>query len=146
MKTILEAKDHLRKNYESGTSCPVCSQLVKAYKRKLNANMCKALAIIYTRTQTSNYIHVQQEFTKLGLRATTMDYTYLEKWKLIETDPDNNGFWRITNKGKLFIKDWLDVPAYCLVYGGKVYDWSDELVTMSKALTTKFKLAEVLNI
>ena len=146
MKTILEAKDHLRKNYESGTSCPCCGQLVKAYKRKLNANMCRALAIIYTRTEHGIYIHVQNEFTTLGLRATAMDYTYLEKWKFIEVNPDQSGHWRITNKGKAFVEDTVVVPAYCLVYGGTVYEWATDYVNMTEALTTRFKLEDVLNV
>ena len=147
MKTILEAKNHLRENYESGTSCPVCSQLVKAYKRKLNANMCRALAIIYARTnENSIYIHVQNEFTLLGLRATAMDYTYLEKWKFIEVNPDQSGHWRVTDKGKAFVEDTLVVPAYCLVYAGNVYKWSTNTVNMTEALTTRFKLEDVLDL
>ena len=147
MKTILEAKDHLRKHYESGTSCPACGQLVKAYKRKLNANMCRALAIIYTRTkENSIYIHVQNEFTTLGLRATAMDYTYLEKWKFIEVDPTKSGHWRVTNKGKAFVEDTIVVPSYCLVYAGNVYEWSTEQVNMTEALTSRFKLSEVMDL
>jgi len=147
MKTILEAKDHLRNNYESGTSCPACGQLVKAYKRKLNANMCRALAIIYARTNESSiYIHVQNEFTTLGLRATAMDYTYLEKWKFIEVNPDKSGHWRVTDKGRAFVEDTLVVPSYCLVYAGNVYEWSTDTVNMTEALTTRFKLSEVLDL
>ena len=147
MKTILEAKDHLRNNYESGTSCPACGQLVKAYKRKLNANMCRALAIIYARTNESGiYIHVQNEFTTLGLRATAMDYTYLEKWKFIEVNPDKSGHWRVTDKGRAFVEDTLVVPSYCLVYAGNVYEWSTDTVNMTEALTTRFKLSEVLDL
>ena len=146
MKTILEAKDHLRNKFKTGTSCPCCGQLVKAYKRKLNANMCKALAIIYTRTNDGVYMHVQNVFSLLKLRATAMDYSYLEKWKFIESDPNNNGHWRITDKGKSFIQDHLVVPAYCLVYGGEVYEWSTDTVNMSEALTKRFKLEEVMQI
>ena len=146
MKTILEAKSHLRKNFKSGTNCPACGQLVKAYKRKLNANMCKALAIIYTRTGDGVYIHVQNVFSLMGLRATAMDYSYLEKWKFIETDPNNNGYWRVTKKGKEFITNQLTVPAYCLVYGGEVYEWADEKVDVEKALTKQFKLADIMQI
>ena len=112
MKTILEVKDHLRKHYESGTNCPACGQLVKAYKRKLNSNMCRALAIIYSRTKSAGiYIHVQNEFTLLGLRATAMDYTYLEKWKFIEANPDKSGHWRVTDKGKAFVEGFKPVKV-----------------------------------
>ena len=145
MKTILEAKDHLRKNYKSGASCPACGQLVKAYKRKLNSNMCKALAIIYNRTTDGSTIHVQNTFSDLGLRATTMDYTHLEKWGFIETG-DVHGHWKITKKGKDFLANQSVASAYCLVYAGKVYEWSSEMITIEEALTKRFKLTDVMQL
>ncbi len=32
MRTIAEAKQHLRKNFKTGTKCPCCNKYVKAYK------------------------------------------------------------------------------------------------------------------
>ena len=49
-----------------------------------------------------------------------MDYAYLEKWNLIEAGQDN-GYWKITQRGKEFVEDDIDLPDHCLVYNGNVY-------------------------
>lgn len=144
-KTLAEAKQFLRKNFQSGTECPCCGRYVKAYKRKLNAGMARALIIIYKLTKNGNRIHVQSKFTELGLRATTMDYAYLEKWNLIEAGQDN-GYWKITQRGKEFVEDDIDLPEYCLVYNGNVYQWSNDQINIETALTEEFDLEETMKI
>ena len=144
-KTLAEAKQYLRDNFKSGTECPCCGKYVKAYKRKLNAGMARALIIIYKLTKDGNSIHVQSKFTELGLRATTMDYAYLEKWSLIE-QKGSNGYWKVTDRGKSFVEDDIDLPDYCLVYNGKVYKWSDNSINIETALTEEFNLEEVMKI
>ena len=141
-----KAKQKLRENFEAGIECPCCGRLVKAYKRKLNSGMARALIIIHKLTKDGTYIHVQNEFVKLGLKATTMDYAYAEKWKFIYADPDQNGYWRITSKGSDFVYDEINVPEYCLVYNGKVYKWSDNDISIKTALTTSFDYAELMKI
>jgi len=144
-KTLAEAKQYLRNNFKTGTECPCCGKYVKAYKRKLNAGMCRALIIIYKLTKNGNTIHVQSKFTELGLRATTMDYAYLEKWSLIEQKGDN-GYWKVTQRGKEFVEDDIDLPEYALVYNGNVYKWADNLVNIETALTEEFYLEEIMKI
>ena len=144
-KTLAEAKQYLRDNFKTGTECPCCGKYVKAYKRKLNAGMARALIIIYKLTKDGNSVHVQSEFTKLGLRATTMDYAYLEKWSLIEQS-GSNGYWKITQRGKEFVEDDIDLPEYALVYNGNVYKWADNLVNIETALTEEFDLDEIIKI
>jgi len=144
-KTLAEAKQYLRNNFKTGTECPCCGKYVKAYKRKLNAGMCRALIIIYKLTKNGNTIHVQSKFTELGLRATTMDYAYLEKWSLIEQKGDN-GYWKVTQRGKEFVEDDIDLPEYALVYNGNVYKWADNLVNIETALTEEFDLEEIMKI
>lgn len=145
LKTLAEAKQYLRKNFKAGASCPCCGKYVKAYKRKLNAGMARALIIIYKLTKNGNSIHVQDRFTKLGLRATTMDYAYLEKWNLIQSHV-TNGYWSITQLGKEFVEDDIDLPDYCLVYNTKVYHWSDTLINIDTALTEEFDIDEIMKI
>ena len=144
-KTLAEAKQFLRDNFKTGTECPCCGKYVKAYKRKLNAGMARALIIIYKLTNNGSSIHVQSKFTELGLRATTMDYGYLEKWSLIE-QKGSNGYWRITQRGKEFVEDDIDLPDHCLVYNSKVYKWSQNHINIETALTEEFDLEEIMKI
>ena len=146
MKTIAEAKQHLRTSFKDGTECPCCGKYVKAYKRKLNSGMARALILIYNLTKDGKYVHIQDEFIKLKLRATTMDYAYAEKWKLIESDLDQNGYWRITQLGKSFVLNQIDLPEYCLVYNGNVYKWADDKIGIKTALTISFDYNELMSI
>ena len=147
MKSLSEAKQHLRDGFEAGTECPCCGRFVKAYKRKLNSGMARALIIIYKLTKDKKYIHVQHIFSSLyNLRATTMDYAYAEKWKLIESDPDQNGYWRITQLGVQFVNGILTMPEYCLVYNGNVYKWSPNRINIKTALTTAWSYDELMDI
>ena len=147
MKTIAEGKQHLRINFKEGTDCPCCGKYVKAYKRKLNSGIARSL-IIMNQLNAFNgiHIHIQDEFAKLKLRATTMDYAYAEKWKLIKADPDNNGYWTLTTLGKSFVLNQAVLPDYCLVYNGKVYSWSKSFIDIEHALTTSFDYNELMNL
>ena len=58
MNTIAEAKQYLRKNFKEGTVCPCCDKYVKAYKRKLNSGIARALIIMYKLgAYNGKYIH-----------------------------------------------------------------------------------------
>ena len=148
MKTIAEGKQHLRTSFKEGTNCPCCGKYVKAYKRKLNSGISRSLIIMYKLgALDGHYIHVQGDFQTLyKLRATTMDYAYAEKWKLIKADPDNNGYWSLTNRGKEFVLNQIDLPEYCLVYNGKVYKWADNHISIKTALTISFDYDELMNL
>ncbi len=146
MKTILEAKQYLRDNFKTGATCPCCNKYVKAYKRKLNSGIARALIIMYKLGAVNKkYIHVQNEFAKLKLRATTMDYAYAEKWSLIE-DGDELGTWTLTDKGVDFVNNRTVLPDYCLVYNGNVYGWSKKLINIDTALTIKYDYDEMMDI
>ena len=147
MKTLIEAKQHLRTSFKDGTECPCCGKYVKAYKRKLNSGMARALILIYNLTKDGKYIHVQDTFSSsYKLRATTMDYAYAEKWKLIESDSNQNGYWRITQLGKAFVLNQIDLPEYCLVYNGTVIKWTNNKIGIKIALTISWSYADLMDL
>ena len=146
MKTLIEAKQHLRDNFKDGTECPCCGKYVKAYKRKLNSGIARSLIIMYKLGAETTSVHVQSEFSKLKLRATTMDYAYAEKWKLIKSDETNNGYWFLTERGRQFVLNQSYLPDHCLVYNGKVYKWSDNLINIQTALTVSFDYKKLMEI
>ena len=146
MKTITEAKQYLRSNFKTGAECPCCGKYVKAYKRKLNSGIARALILMYRLgAYNGKYIHVQNEFAKLKLRATTMDYAYAEKWKLID-DGNDIGTWTLTQRGVTFVLGQTFLPDHCLVYNGNVYSWSDDLIDIKDALTKSFDYKELMNV
>ena len=147
MKTIAEGKQHLRDNFKTGATCPCCNKYVKAYKRKLNSGIARSLIIMHNLGACGGlFIHVQDEFAKLKLRATTMDYAYAEKWKLIRAEPDKNGYWSLTDLGKAFVLNQTVLPDHCLVYNGNVYSWSNNLINIEHALTESFDYQKLMTI
>tara|TARA_R110000787_G_scaffold21864_3_gene64175 strand:- start:105 stop:566 length:462 start_codon:yes stop_codon:yes gene_type:complete len=148
MKTIIEGKQYLRDNFKTGAVCPCCDKYVKAYKRKLNSGIARSMIIMYKLNAfwfDNKYIHVQNEFAKLKLRATTMDYAYAEKWGLI-VDGDEIGTWTLTKKGVDFVANKTFLPSYCLVYNGNVYSWSEDLISIETALTDKFDYGDMMDL
>tara|TARA_R110000787_G_scaffold153516_3_gene267413 strand:- start:7517 stop:7972 length:456 start_codon:yes stop_codon:yes gene_type:complete len=146
MKSIAEGKQYLRDNFKTGAVCPCCDKYVKAYKRKLNSGIARSLIIMHKLGAVNGkYIHVQNEFAKLKLRATTMDYAYAEKWSLIK-DGDDIGTWTLTTKGASFVSNQSLLPDYCLVYNGNVYSWSDNFINIDTALSTKYDYDDMMDI
>jgi len=147
MKTINEAKLYLKNNFEKGATCPCCDQFVKAYKRIFNNNMARALALIYTLSNKGEkYIHVQKEFQILKLRATTMDYIQLERWKMIKPHPSITGYWTITEIGILFLTDKYKAASFVLVYNNKTYAYSSEIVSIKEVIKIKFSYEDLFKI
>jgi len=144
--TLKDIKKYLKDNYLNGCKCPACGQAVKAYKRTLNKGMVQSLAIIYNLTKNGNYVHVQNEFSKLGYRATSMDYIQLARWGFIVEDnvpgPNPNkgaGYWKITETGKNFLLNKnLFVSKYVIVYNNRTIEFSKEMVNVEEALGNKF--------
>ena len=154
MKTIKEEKARLRKVVlveKKQTVCGCCGQKVQLYKRTFNGNMARALALIY-KLANKDYIHVQKEFSKLNLRATSMDYIQLSRWKMIESkpnpkDPDkkDSGLWRITDYGIQFLNKSIKVPAFVYVYDNKTHSYSTLEVSIIDIIDKKFKYSELFN-
>lgn len=115
--------------------------------------MAHSLILIYKLNLNNNdFIHVQQKFSEMGIRATSLDYIQLARWGFIEPkssdrDPqaDDAGFWRITNTGKYFVQGITTAPRDVYVYNNHTEKWGIELTDIHKALGTKFDYQQLLN-
>ena len=70
------------------------------------------------------------------------DWQKLVYFKLIQSDNDIAGMYRITPHGFDFVQGNILMPKYANVLNGKVYGYSMEQIHIKKALTTKFNLTE----
>ena len=52
--------------------------------------------------------HRLKFLTKIGAN----DFSLMKYWDLIEDDQTHKGFWKITDMGKLFLKNTLAIPPY----------------------------------
>lgn len=143
--TIAQAKAWLRTRLTEGAECPVCTQHVRVYKRKLNSGMARSLIAMY-RVAGTDWVHVP---TQIGARSR--EEGKLAYWGLVEEErerrPDGGraGYWRVTAAGERFLKDWVKVPKYAYVFDGRVLGMeTNELVTIRDALGDKFDFEELM--
>jgi hypothetical protein len=144
--TLKEAKAFLNSNYEKGTQCPCCNQLVKLYKRKLNSGMARTLIELYN--CGDRFIHVKNHLREQQLN-NTHDFTLLRYWGLI-TAPDvestgqASGLWKITEKGQKFCRGEIVVNRHVLIVVNRHLGFSDEKTTIQDSLGSRFKYNELM--
>lgn len=151
-ETLEEAKQFLRDNWIEGAICPCCKQMVKLYKRKLNAGMAMGLITIYRIAPNKDYIHVPTEFTKRKINAADTEYPKLAHWGLIEEQPNDtnpekktSGFWRITDRGIDFVLRKISLQQYLHIYNGSPHSFAGGQINITKALADKFDYNQLMN-
>jgi len=160
MKTIKQAKIHLRENFDEGTDCPCCGQFVKRYKRRLSASPTACLVILYRlhkkHESWERFFHIKE----IGQATTTYpfkggiggDFAKGAWWGLIEEmekDPEDetkrtSGFWRLTKKGRRFVRGKATITKYCLTFDAKVLGFTGDQIDVHDCLTHKFNLKELM--
>lgn len=158
-ETLKEAKDYLKANWEKGIECPCCGQFVKLYRRRLNAGACRALIFMYRLDRDRKFdddwdgwIHVQQDFAKyFRVNANSMDYSQAQWWELIEAKPNvddptkrDSGYWKLTEKGRQFVKGIIEVRSHAYLYNNKMLGFTGEKMTIKTALGKRFNYEELM--
>ena len=153
--TITEGKEYLRQNWEKGTKCPCCNQFVKLYRRKLNSGMSYGLIQIYKIGMEinfkDNWMKVADELVKRQLNPANLDYSKLHYWGLLEQKPNeddktkrDSGYWKITERGKKFIRNEIKLQKYVYIYNGKIQDFDGDMVGIKDCLGNNFNYVELM--
>lgn len=146
--TLAEIKQYLNENYKDGCYCPACNQRVQMYKRKLASTMafCLIKFVLHQRKNQNQYTKFTNILNAENITPSQRaDWQKLVYFRLIQSDPDVAGMYRITPQGFDFVQGNILMPKYANVLNGKVYGYSMEQIHIKKALTTKFDLNELLN-
>ena len=151
MTTILEAKASLRANFEEGVKCPCCGQRVQEYRRKLTSSMAHGLIAAYNwhiRNPDKEWFHVS-EFDLSAFRGG--DFAKVKLWNLALEMPNPNdptkrssGMWKLSESGKMFVRNEINVPKYVYIYDNKVTRKSEEITDIMMALGDKFNYSELM--
>lgn len=142
--TLLQLKNWTRSHADEGTTCPVCEQHVKVYKRKINSGMARSLIRMYNAAGT-DWVHVP---TTIGSRSR--EEGKLRYWGLVEEElerrPDGgrSGYWRVTPVGELFVLGKMTVYSHARVYNGRCLGLSGDQVSIIDALGEKFSYDELM--
>lgn len=150
--SLRQARENYLSNLREGTNCPCCGRYGKIYRRKLNSAMAVTLIKMYQLDLKSpgEWIHMIGN-GNFGLPSR--DYSTLKHWGLTEEktgakkdgNPDN-GFYRITESGKLFVENRQSVPKYVYIYSDQKFkvDDVDELTNIRKSLGDGFNYDELM--
>lgn len=147
--TIQEGKDMLREKWEKGVDCPCCGQLVKRYSRSMHTMMAVALIALYRAwIDDHEYHHISEfaEYRGIG------DFAKLRYWGLIEEKEKGegddhkrtSGYWKITEKGELFVKGKISVPRRVALFNQKFLGLEGDPMTIQEALGKKFNYQDLM--
>ena len=147
-KTLEEAQQFLRDNWDEGATCPCCKQFVKMYKHKINGIATSDLIRLYrlSKGNVGQPFHVSKFSQDRGGA-----FAKLAHWGLVETEVNDNtkkrtsGMWSLTYKGLEFVKGDITVPEKIALYNKKAYGSSEKQVDIRTALGTKFDYEELMN-
>jgi len=159
--TIAEAKNIMRPKLKKGTTCLCCGQRAQVYARSITSSMVHGLIHIYLADEAHKdargYIHLENFFKDLiGVPSSIRgDLPKLRFWGFLEVDTDrekddgnpNNGYYRITQDGKLFVLGHLECRQKALIYNNKLlkFDPESKLVRIKDCVKNKFNYEKLIN-
>ena len=154
--TIAQAKLWLREHTAKGAQCPCCHQRVQFYKRTLTSTMAYTLIILERHFRTnSDWLHVPKYLSAVGAKEASRggDYAKLRDWGLIEPKPgkrdddsSRTGYWKITERGRAFVRGEIRVHKIIEMYNQKPTGRgvSDETVSIQEALGVNFDYSKLM--
>lgn len=140
------ARYETHRDASAGTVCPCCDQHVRVYRRRLNASMVRALLTMYRAGGVNEYVH-----TPTLLAGKRGEEARLSYWQLTQesdgtrTDGGRRGWWRVTQRGELFLSGHITVMSHVLVYNGRCLRMVGEPMSVRDALGAEFDLHELMS-
>lgn len=149
--TLTEAKKEWQNAIQhDGGHCPCCGRWGKIYARKLNRNMARGVAWLFSRPE--EWVNVPSVAPRWLVASNQLPT--LRWWGLVERPDEgareelgekkHSGHWRVTTKGVMFVKGLIDVPAKVFTYDGSPVGWSAERVYISDCIEN-FSYREIMN-
>lgn len=146
--TLGEARRLLRDLVEDGATCPCCRRLAKIYRRKINSTQARDLIAMYRYggTEFAYLPHVR----KASGGRSNREEPKLRWWGLVEEEPTlrpdggRAGWWRVTERGVMFVRCQITVPKYAREYDGRCLRLLGDPITIRDALGTKFNYDDLM--
>jgi hypothetical protein len=150
--TLQEVKNWLRSNFKKGCECPACGQDVKMYTRKINSSMAAGLILLH-KSGIEDYFHIEEYLKNINCSSAIRgDIPKLRFWGLIERKEETRedgsnraGYYRISEKGKSFIRGEITVPKAAYLYNNKCHGFSEDHTDIKTALGDKFDFQDLMN-
>lgn len=146
-QSVGDIREYLRKEWKNGVDCPACHQHVKLYRRNITSSMAWALLLVYKEFKkhpTTDALHVGNFLNSQdipGAVRNTGDFAKLRFWGLIdpvegrrEDGSKRNGYYRITDIGRIFCENKIEVAKYKFIYNNHAHDESDDTISIEQCL------------
>jgi hypothetical protein len=153
--TLSQAEKWLKDRLDDGVECPCCHQFAKRYRRRMNSTIARWLIAFYKAYKDEDgWVHVADAAIVLGMgpSARSGDYGKARFWGLIEEFPHNDdpkkkttGMWRLTKRGKSFVRGKITVKSYALVFNNECKALEGDQMTIQDALGAKFNYTELMS-
>jgi hypothetical protein len=146
---LQEAQDWFNDELIAGgkPKCPCCKREGKIYNRTITSGMARELIAFY-----KEYGKAYGYGTEVKRVATGREFAKLRYWGLIEEKDARRedgsphaGWWRVTERGRLWICGSISVPKYAVVFDKEAITVQGSKWTIEDALGTKFDLEELLS-
>jgi hypothetical protein len=142
--TLAEAQERIQEALATGdmVKCECCGQTVKVYSRQVYRSMALGLWIL-SKAEDGLLAHeIMGRLARRGYHISGNDHSKLALWDLAVRGEDQK--WRITDRGRDFLRGIERIPKYTHVFDGRVRGCSDETVDI-REIAAKFDLEEILN-
>jgi hypothetical protein len=136
--TIADARDVLNNEMLTGTSCPCCEQRVMLYRRRIPLVAVRFVVWLLKSHDTGvEWANVRDCPVRGG------DYGKIKHWGLTELKPNDDdpkkrtsGLWRLTERGRRFAENAVELPTHRYVYNDRCYGSSETTTNITDALKT----------
>lgn len=143
--TKQEILDYIWWHFERGIliDCPVCTQSVKKYPRRLTGLMVEQLQFM---AASGSWVHSHEIANSTphvkAASGATRTFSLMRHWGLIESG--ENHHWRITRIGRDFLIGATSVPKYVFLFNDAKVSESDECIMVDE-VRGRFDMAETMD-
>ena len=152
-----EAKEKLFNEAETkeGGICPCCDRFTKIYTRKFNKAMAESLVWLFSETVRGavdkyGYTSIGDNAPRYVIRnggslASCRWWGFVEKKENSDEKKHSSGTWRITVKGKAFVRGDITIASHIKTYNTEnIKSIEDNQTTIQQALGRPFNYKELM--
>jgi hypothetical protein len=128
-----------------GEKCPVCTQNVKVYRRRLTAVAAKALIALYTdhgldfgHLPSVARRHLPEVAHQGGYLVLSAHWSLMAEERGLRPDAGRAGYWHITGHGEQWLQGATRVPSHASIYNGRCRGLDGDLISVEDALGERF--------
>ena len=129
--------------------CPHCGRWAQVYKRSIRETIAVQLIRLYRLGGDTEFIH-GSKLIPHG-QTSMSDMTKAKYFGLIVAMPHeegrikSTGFWKLTQDGIDYVRGFLSIPEYCIVFDDRIIEFSHNKVFITDAIGLKFDYQELMS-